>query len=63
MDTSAIKKEMLERIPELQRIKKNTNNDPEINAQDYAIYMSVESKIDEFFSEIVDSLFEQVTTW
>ena len=58
MDTSAIKKEMLERIPELQRIQKNLDNDPAINAQNYAIYKRVEDKIDEFFSEIVDSLFE-----
>ena len=58
MDTSAIKKEMLERIPELQRIKKNSGDNPAINAQNYSIYKSVEDKIDEFFSEIVDSLFE-----
>lgn len=57
MNTKKIKKEMLKRIPELKRIQRNPNNDPEINAENCKIYRMYEGEIEDFFNEIVESLF------
>ena len=58
MNTEAIKKEMLERIPELKRIKENPNHDPNISGWNYGVFKGVEQKILDFFDELIDELFE-----
>ena len=58
MKTNQIKREMLKRIPELKRIKRNPNNDPEINAENCRIYRMHEGEIEMFFDELVEELFK-----
>ncbi len=57
MDTAAIRKEMMERIPELKQIKCNPENDPEVHAENVMIFQSAEQKILDFFDELLDEIF------
>ena len=57
MDTTAIRKEMMERIPELKQIKCNPEGDLKIHAENVMIFQSVEQKILDFFDELLDEIF------
>jgi len=57
MNTNKIRKEMLKRIPELKQIRRNPTDDPQINMENCMIFRMHEGEIEQFFNEIVDSLF------
>lgn len=58
MNVDELRKELVKRVPEVERLQRNPDHDPEINASNYAIYKKVESDIMDFVDEIITKLFE-----